>query len=377
MVLPTIDLLIDVLFAQAAMGGAFGPLPASSGKQEEGTAATAAAEQTPSFVFVKIAFGHLRRLLDALVFLIADTRAALPPSTPLPPSLPSSSSSSSTSSSPTEVLKAAIQAVQRLVNGVLALSCFVIDRYVCESKSSHPSTHGHLLIESHLLLLFHFLQSLRVPPWSLPSSLPPLTSAGVLVPGWVESKRRQGTEKRGLRATLIPASASASAAGSAAAAQQQGGGEEQGQSLLRRLSSSVVGAGGRAEIKEQVAKEEEDEEEDEEDEEEENEEDEEVLSLLLQPIKKDEDDATTGSGGCGHVFLLANPILSCMGGNSSSVVRAAALELLMEADITGTFLDMRREIREQQVLLRETDGEVVNLREEASRLSVSSVAGFF
>lgn len=132
------------------------------------------------------------------------------------------------------------------------------------------------------------------------------------------------------------------------------------------------GAGAGARVKQQVAKEEEEEEENEDEEEE-------VLSLLLQPINKDDDTAatTTALKSCGHVFLLANPILSCMGGTSSSVVRAAAVELLMEADLTGTFLEMRREIRKQQVLLREADGEVVSLREEASRLSVSSVAGFF
>jgi len=386
-VLPAIDLLIDVLFAQAAMAGAIGSPPASSEKHADRTAAAAAvaAEQTPSLIFVKIAFGHLRRLLDALIALIADTQAALPPSNPLPPSLPSSSPSYSASSSRNEVLKAAIQAVRRLVNGVLALSRFVMDRYMCESKSSHPSTYGHLLAEPHLLLLFHFLQSLHVPPWSLPSSLSPLTSSGVTVPGWLEPKRRQGTEKRPKRAASISVSASASAPVSATAVQQQGGREEQSKSLMRRLSSSMMGAGGRAEVKEPVAKEEDEEDEedeevedeDEEDEEVEDEDEEEVLSLLFQPIKKDEDDATAGLRGCGHVFLLANPILSCMGRTSSSVVRAAALELLMKADITGTFWEMRREIRAQQVLLREANGEVVNLREEASRLSVSSVAGFF
>jgi len=379
---------MDVLFVQAAMGGAFGP-PASSseGQEEEAVAAvvvaaTAAAEQTPSFVFVKIAFGHLRRLLDALVALITETRAALPPSTPLPPSLPSSSS-------PTATLTAAIKAVQRLVSGVLALSRFFIDRYLCESKSSNPSTQAYLLTESHLLVLLHFIQSLRVPSWSLPSSLPPSSSssssfsegggaaaaaAAVVVPGWIEVKQ-QGTEKKEGQAA-----STASQSNQQQEQEQQGGGKEQSQSLLRRLSSSMVGGGRGGGVKEQEAKA--DVAEGEEEEEEENEgEVEDVLSLLLQPIDKNDNDTstttTTSSRSCGHVFLLANPILSCMGGTSSSVVRAAAVELLMEADLTGTFLEMRREIREQQVLLREADGEVVSLREEASRLSVSSVAGFF
>ena len=79
-----------------------------------------------------------------------------------------------------------------------------------------------------------------------------------------------------------------------------------------------------------------------------------------------------------HVFLLAPAVLrGCMGGGASSVVRAAALALLAEADLGGAFLRMRREVDRHRRALDDAGLEIAELRDQTARLSVSSVAGFF
>lgn len=80
---------------------------------------------------------------------------------------------------------------------------------------------------------------------------------------------------------------------------------------------------------------------------------------------------------CGHVFLLAPTILACMGSSSSSIVRTAVMELLLEADLAGTFINMRNKIQHQRRALLDAQDDIAQLRDETQRLSISSMAGFF
>jgi hypothetical protein len=220
----------------------------------------------------------------------------------------------------------AIKAVRRLVAGMVYTSRWLIERYLTESKCSNPSTQAYFLTESHVLILLQFLQSIRLPDWSLPLSF----SADKDLPGWTEPLKGQQAEL------------------------------EASSSMLGKLSLSGSGKAKTLDSSSAPPKQPEKEEEEDDDE----------LSIIQSQEDKPHQ-------YCGHVFMLAAPILSCMGGSSSSMVRAAAMELLIQADLTATFLDMREEILEQRRALHDMDGEVASLRAQASRLSVSSVAGFF
>ena len=308
-----VDLLLDALLAQGALSGAF----VSNQEGEEGEAATTEAKEAeelaPRFVFFKIVLEYLHTLLDALVAHVTECRAAAASVTKEKVPLPKAAAA----------VGIVIKTVRRLVAGMVYVSRWLIERYLTESKCSNPSTQAYFLTESHVLILLQFLQSIRLPDWSLPLS----SAADKELPGWVVAP--QG----GQTAEELEASSS----------------------MLRKLSLS--GSKALDAISAPAPLEAEEAEEDE-------------LSIIQSQEDKPHQ-------CCGHVFLLAAPILSCMGGSSSSVVRTAAMELLIQADLTATFLDMREEILEQRRALHEMDGEVASLRAQTSRLSVSSVAGFF
>lgn len=341
---PLVDLLVDVLLSQGALVGASGcegGTPIGVGGQgqfdggatgEKGVAATDEGEKPtpmPNFVYVKVAFGHMRRLFELLLGLVADLQAMLPSSTPTSPSLPSASTSTRTA------LVLAIQAARRLVSGLIAVARFFMDQFQGQSRVSKPMTPAFDLAEAHLLILLHYLQAIRVPDWALPSTLPLLmTKRGEdwAVPDWINSTSNprtadvNGERKRANR----PASS---------------------------LSATVAG------------KHEEDQEVSEGEDEDEEQEEDDLLSYLHASMEGD-------TRECGHVLLLANALLRCIG-TSSAAVSAATVELLSDADLTGNFLELWSGMRAQQRELSGREREMVELRERASRLSVSSVAGFF
>jgi hypothetical protein len=348
---PLVDLLVDVLLSQGALVGASGcegRTPVGVGGQgqfdggatgKKGVAATDEGEKRtpmPNFVYVKVAFGHMRRLFELLLGLVADLQAMLPSSTPTSPSLPSDSTSTR------KTLVLAIQAARRLVSGLIAVARLFMDQFQGKSRVSKPMTPAFDLAEAHLLILLHYLQAIRVPDWALPSTLPLLmTKRGEdwAVPDWINS-------------TSNPRKADVN-------------GERKGAN--RPASSLSPTVAGKHEEDQEVS-EGEDEDEDEDEEEEEEEEDD-LLSYLHATMEGDMRE-------CGHVLLLANALLRCIG-TSSAAVSAATVELLSDADLTGNFLELWSGMKAQQRELSGREREMMELRERASRLSVSSVAGFF
>ena len=217
----------------------------------------------------------------------------------------------------------------------MSLTLLALQRYLAESKRTDAPPQAYVAAEAQVLALLDMLRALRVPEWALPPPVPTAGSSGACasgsswpLPDWVV-----------------------------------GPGEED--EVHGAVGSATATAAAAASLANSRRDEEQDDEEDEDDEDEEA-----ALAVLQQRADR--------GPSRGHVLLLAPSVLAaCMGGSASSVVRAAAMELLLAANISGAFEWLRRQVAEQRRALQDAGVEIANLRDETARLSVSSVAGFF